>query len=230
MAKARVERWLSLGEAASRLGVDEATLRHWCDTGRVKTFRTPGGHRRFREDDLKTLIQRDAPRVENLAEVVERRSARVLAGEPAKALHDRPWFSSLDDALRAKARLHGREMFASVVRYVADPAVRKGLRDQLLDEADRYGQELGTAGVTATDAAEALAHFRHIVLGLVTKPRGRGGLLDEDQVRTLLDVSDLLDAVFLTMVRAIDAAAASHAAEHAPRSRGLPPRPDGRIQ
>ena len=66
MAKARAEQWMSLGEAASRLGVDEATLRHWADTGRVKTFRTPGGHRRFREGDVQALLQQEAPRVENL--------------------------------------------------------------------------------------------------------------------------------------------------------------------
>jgi hypothetical protein len=84
------------------------------------------------------------------------------------------------------------------------------VREALLGEARRYGQELRDAGVTASDAAEAFGHFRHLVLELVTKPRGRGGLLDEDQVRTLLDVSDLLDAVFLAMIKAIDAAAAPH--------------------
>jgi excisionase family DNA binding protein len=223
MAKTRAERWLSLGEAASRLGVDEATLRHWADAGRVKTFRTPGGHRRFRADDLHTLMQRDDPRVENLGELVERRGARILAGEPAKPLHDRPWLSSLDDSLRARARLHGREMFEAVVRYVADAPSRKALREQLLEEARRYGEELRNAGVTPSDSAEAFGHFRHLVLELVTKPRGRGGLLDEDQVRTLLEVSDLLDAVFVTMVRAIDAPPASGPGAPAPT-------PDGRIQ
>jgi excisionase family DNA binding protein len=223
MAKARAERWLSLGEAASRLGVDEATLRHWADTGSVKTFRTPGGHRRFREDDLQALMQQEAPRVENLGELVERRSARVLAGEPGKALHQRPWFSSLDDALRARARLHGREMFAAVVRYVAEPASRRTQREQLLEEGHRYGQELREAGVTPSDSAEAFGHFRHLVLELVTKPRGRGGLLDEDQVRTLLDVSDLLDAVFLAMMKAIDAQPPSTSGDRAPQ-------PDGHIR
>ena len=138
-----------------------------------------------------------------------------MAGEPAKALHQRPWLSSLDDSLRARARLHGREMFAAVVRYVAEPASRKVQREQLLDEARRYGQELREAGVTPSDSAEAFGHFRHLVLELVTKPRGRGGLLDEDQVRTLLDVSDLLDAVFLAMVKAIDASSVSPK-DHAP--------------
>ncbi|MGH2403674.1 MAG: MerR family transcriptional regulator [bacterium] len=197
-------RWLSLGEAASLLGVDEATLRHWADTGKIKTFRTPGGHRRFQEDDLRALIRHETPKVEDLGDLVERRSARVLAGAPARALHDRPWFATLDDALRAKARDHGRKLFAQVVQFVADPRARKSIREQLEDEGHEYGRELHDAGLSPADAAEAFGHFRHVLLQMVTEPRGRGGMLDEDQVHTLVDVSALLDQAFLAMLRAWD--------------------------
>lgn len=204
MAEQRAGRWLSLGEAASRLGVDEATLRHWADTGRVKTFRTPGGHRRFQEDDLRALIQQEIPRVEDLGHLVERRSAKLLAGAPAKALQTRPWFPTLDESLRARARDHGRHLFAAVVEFVAKPAARKTIREQLLTRGRAYGLDLHGAGMSPADAAEAFGYFRHLVLQTVTEPRGRGGMLDEDQVRTLLDVSDLLDVVFVTMLRAWD--------------------------
>ena len=43
-----------------------------------------------------------------------------------------------------------------------------------------------------------------LVLKTVTEPRGRGGMLDEDQARTLVEVSDLLDAVFMSVLRAWD--------------------------
>lgn len=197
-------RWLSLGEAASRLGVDEATLRHWADTGRIKTFRTPGGHRRFQEDDLRALIRRDIPKVENLGHLVERRGARLLAAAPASALRDRPWFASLDESLRAKARERGRKLFAEVVRFVAEPGARKAIRERLLVMGGDYGRELHRAGLSPADAAEAFGHFRHLVLAMVTEPRGRGGMVDEAQMRTLVDISDLLDAVFHVMLRAWD--------------------------
>lgn len=204
MAPQRQSRWLPLGEAASLLGVDEATLRHWADTGRVKTFRTPGGHRRFQEEDLRALIQQEIPKVENLGHLVERRSAKLLAGAPAKALHTRPWFPSLDEDLRARARDHGRQLFAAVVEFVTTPAARKTIREHLLAQGRVYGVELQQAGMTPSDAAEAFGYFRHLVLQTVTEPRGRGGMLDEEQVRVLLDVSDLLDTVFLAMLRAWD--------------------------
>jgi len=44
--------WLTLGEAAKHLGVAQSTVRKWTDTGRLDTFKTPGGHRRFRAEDL----------------------------------------------------------------------------------------------------------------------------------------------------------------------------------
>ena len=204
MAKTRAGRWLPLGEAASLLGVDEATLRHWADTGRVKTFRTPGGHRRFLGDDLEALIQRDVPRVEDLGHLVARRSAKLLAGAPAKPLRKRAWFSTLDEDLRAKARDHGRPLLEAVVRYVTDPPSRRAVRTELLGRAKAYGEELHQAHVSPAEAAEAFGFFRHLVLKMVTDPRGRGGLLDEAQVKTLIETSDLMDEIFLAMLHVWD--------------------------
>jgi excisionase family DNA binding protein len=198
-------RWLPLGEAASRLGVDEATLRHWADTGRIRTFRTPGGHRRFLAADLRALLQRETPRVEDLGQLVERRGARVLARSPAKSLRDRPWFVSLDAAMRQRARAYGRALFGAIVRYVSEPPARRALREQLLEQGRRYGREIRASGLGPADAAEAFGFFRDLVLKLVTEPRGRGGMLDEGQIRTLLEVSGVLDEIFGAILRAWDA-------------------------
>src|SRR2546428_13758370 len=51
----RVPTWLSLDAAARRLSVHPATLREWADKGQIRTFRTPGGHRRFSEADVAEL-------------------------------------------------------------------------------------------------------------------------------------------------------------------------------
>jgi len=49
-----VPEWLSLDEAAKRLKVHPTTLREWADKGRIRAYRTPGGHRRFSEADVET--------------------------------------------------------------------------------------------------------------------------------------------------------------------------------
>lgn len=62
----RGDGWLTLGEAARYLGVAQSTVRSWSDVGRVPTFRTPGGHRRFRQQDLDSFMngvhEDDTPR------------------------------------------------------------------------------------------------------------------------------------------------------------------------
>lgn len=53
------ENWLTLGQAANVLGVAQSTVRAWSDAGRLNVFYTPGGHRRFKRDDLDTFLTRN---------------------------------------------------------------------------------------------------------------------------------------------------------------------------
>ena len=50
--------WLTLGQAAKYLGVAQSTMRKWSDGGRVAAFYTPGGHRRYKRDDLDQFLNR----------------------------------------------------------------------------------------------------------------------------------------------------------------------------
>jgi excisionase family DNA binding protein len=53
--------WLTLGQAARYLGVAQSTIRKWSDNGRVRAFKTPGRHRRYRRGDLDAFLQRSSP-------------------------------------------------------------------------------------------------------------------------------------------------------------------------
>ncbi|HEY4347223.1 MAG TPA: response regulator [Gaiellaceae bacterium] len=57
--------WLTLGQAAKFLGVAQSTIRKWSDQGRVPAFYTPGGHRRFRRQDLDAFVDRSGPAGQN---------------------------------------------------------------------------------------------------------------------------------------------------------------------
>src|SRR6187402_1991026 len=48
--------WVTLTEACRLLGVSPSTIRRWGDTGMVRTFVTPGGHRRFSRAGLEALL------------------------------------------------------------------------------------------------------------------------------------------------------------------------------
>jgi excisionase family DNA binding protein len=53
--------WLPIGAASRRLGVDPDTLRRWAATGRLESFTTPGGHRRFSSVAVELLTSQRSP-------------------------------------------------------------------------------------------------------------------------------------------------------------------------
>ena len=50
------ERLLSPGEVALLFRVDPKTVTRWASAGRIGSIRTPGGHRRFRESEVRDLL------------------------------------------------------------------------------------------------------------------------------------------------------------------------------
>ena len=58
------DRLLTPGEVATLFRVDPKTVTRWAAAGRINSIRTPGGHRRFRESEVRALLEggRGAPR------------------------------------------------------------------------------------------------------------------------------------------------------------------------
>lgn len=50
------EQLLTPGEVAAMFRVDPKTVTRWATAGRIGSIRTPGGHRRFRESEVRTLL------------------------------------------------------------------------------------------------------------------------------------------------------------------------------
>ena len=51
------ERLLTPGEVATLFRVDPKTVTRWATAGRIGSIRTPGGHRRFRESEVRSLLE-----------------------------------------------------------------------------------------------------------------------------------------------------------------------------
>jgi excisionase family DNA binding protein len=60
-AEPRRRQWYPVSAAADFLGISSRTLLRWSAAGRIETWQTPGGHRRFHARDLARL--REAARV-----------------------------------------------------------------------------------------------------------------------------------------------------------------------
>jgi excisionase family DNA binding protein len=51
------DRLLTCAEVATMFRVDRKTVTHWAVGGRIVSIRTPGGHYRFRESDMRELLR-----------------------------------------------------------------------------------------------------------------------------------------------------------------------------
>ena len=51
------DRLLTPGEVAALFRVDPKTVTRWARAGRIGSIRTPGGHRRFRESEVRALLR-----------------------------------------------------------------------------------------------------------------------------------------------------------------------------
>jgi excisionase family DNA binding protein len=72
------ERLLTPGEVASLFRVDPKTVTRWAAAGRISSIRTPGGHRRFRESEVRALLRGDAA------------AAAPAAPAPRQSVEDEP--------------------------------------------------------------------------------------------------------------------------------------------
>jgi excisionase family DNA binding protein len=155
-------RWITLGQACKLLGVNESTLRRWADAGHVRSFRTPGGHRRFSEEDLRVLMAGQIPAtaepytaISSMA--LNRIRRRLQRGKGTQSAH---WFSNLSEDDREKMRPLGRRLVAIVSEYLAKGAKRADLLDEARDIAHEYGRLLVRDGMSLRDAVEGFTFFR----------------------------------------------------------------------
>jgi excisionase family DNA binding protein len=54
------DRLLTPTEVAALFRVDPKTVTRWATSGRIRSIRTPGGHHRFRESDVREFLRQDS--------------------------------------------------------------------------------------------------------------------------------------------------------------------------
>ena len=78
--QAERSRLLTPGEVAMLFRVDPKTVTRWAAAGRISSIRTPGGHRRFRESEVRALLE-GGPTATTSAQI----PAQAPAAAPAAA-------------------------------------------------------------------------------------------------------------------------------------------------
>jgi excisionase family DNA binding protein len=150
--------WLSLNEASKRLNVHPATLREWADRGRIRTFRTPGGHRRFSGEDVDALASEAAP---ELALFMSALVGQARLATTAGQLATEAWYSRFDDAAKERQRELGHDLMRLLVTYLGD--TEKDWGSDLRVLGDRYARLAHDAGLPLGDAMRAFHLFEGLV-------------------------------------------------------------------
>ena len=204
-------RWLTIHQACAFLGVDQSTLRRWSDTGKVPVFRTPGGHRRYAEADLRAMVGdgarlQERPRVSR--QVLTDLSLSAYEDDYLRAARERPWFGSYGAGTQEEHRRLGRRLVDLAARYAAAPATAAD-RASLLDEArqigEHYGRNASAQGLSASETVEAFMYFRFPVV------RAISGLIEEQEpiarraLRVFAEINHFLDHVLVATVQAHEA-------------------------
>lgn len=208
-------RCISIRRAAEILGVNQATLRLWGDTGKVRTFVTPGGHRRFFEDELLSLTRSDPPVGARpaLAEILlaSRERYEALA---RRCLAESNWFKSFDEAARRRFRILGSSMLNLIGAYLIGG---RRERDRSLlegrDVAAEYGAEAARLGLSLSEATEAFLLFRTPVLESLRRWLRDQQSSAKDADALLGRASNFMDQVLLSMACSHDAYKANQQAE-----------------
>jgi excisionase family DNA binding protein len=203
--------WMTLTEACRLLGVSPSTVRRWADSGVVRTFVTPGGHRRFSRAGLEAMLP-DRPAVRPSLTDLGETPGRMARGY-RRAVEDAPgripWVSELDDAKRERFRGYGRGIVTSLVAALDadDPGRRAELLRGAEDSCTQYGRIAGEEGLGAAMTADLFLRFRLpflAELGSLSRRRE----FDAGTTSSLIaDASAALDSLLLATLRGWEAAA-----------------------
>jgi excisionase family DNA binding protein len=203
-ASADSSRWVTLGRACQILGVDESTLRRWADAGRLRVYRTPGGHRRFSLANLQELLNGDG-RGRN-AQIGRMAFAKIRQELKRARERDSSWFASLSQADREHFRDLGRRLVEMVGEYMDKRTRRPSLLEEAYDIGLAYGRILIGAALPLPNAVEAYIGFRKTMDETTHQASTRESLPTDEALDACGQVHALGDQVLLGIAAAYESA------------------------
>ena len=199
-------RWITLGQACKLLGVNESTLRRWADAGHVRSFRTPGGHRRFSEEDLRALVAgRSGAGGEPYTSLGQLALARIRR-RVQRGRGRAPWYSSMSEEERERMRPLGRRLVDLASEYMTKGARRSHLIDEAREIGHEYGKELVADHLSIRDAVEAFAFFRKGLDDAAMELAQKNDLSAEEAVEVWDLLANLADQVLLSIAEVYEQA------------------------
>jgi excisionase family DNA binding protein len=197
--------WLTIGQAAERLGVHPTTLRRWADEGDIPIMVTPGGHRRFAVDEV-DRFREERHRLQVVSGLEQLWAERALTRARTEVVTNKEGelLSPFDEEERAHKRQLGRRMMGLLLQFVS---IGKG-GEGILDEAREIGREhaenaLGL-GLPVSDALRVSMFFRDAVLEAALDLPEKAHVYTGANLQLVRRINTLLNVVQLSITERYD--------------------------
>lgn len=194
--------WLTLGDASKQLGVSPATLRQWADKGKVRSFRTPGGHRRFNVSEMHSMVAVNPPahsarQVELLIHSALGRARLEIA---SGRLDSESWHRNLSPTSIEQHRQLGQRLMAFLLQSLRE----EKSESILIKEAHNLGKEYARISVEhetpLTDTLRAFLFFRDYVIEGLIELSESGNKIGLDVVDIYRKLNRLVNEMLLAMI------------------------------
>jgi excisionase family DNA binding protein len=194
-------KWLSLQEASDMLGVRPSTLRQWADSGKVPTVRTPGGHRRFAESDVRGLLEPEPLQPSGVQLLVQSALGRTRFEVSGGRLSEQSWYQHFDETDKAEHRELGRQLLSMVMQYLTQPSDREAILKEARALGRSYGEHSLANKLTLTEAVRAFLYFHDFLTdGVIRMSDTMGQKVKTDLIRTYQQINVFTDEVMLAML------------------------------
>jgi excisionase family DNA binding protein len=199
--------WLTLGEASRMLGVAPETLRRWSDRGRVASFTTVGGHRRFSRRAMMQLLPATRERRPSLSQLGTSPEKMARAYRQAHPQDARPlagWLSRLDAAELARFRSLGGAIAQTLLAHLdaEDPALALGRLEEACGLAGDYGRQCARLELPLPDAVAAFLRFRGPFIDELARTARQRGLDTREATQLLVEAQNACDRLLLAFIEA----------------------------
>lgn len=192
--------WLSIGPACRLLGVNPATLRQWTSNGRLRVYRTPGGHRRFSAAEIAALCRTPQvePRQATCEAIIEQLRARYRALAHSPSAHQ-GWMAEIDSETRLRFHELGDELLRQLGTYLStsSPRIRQRALANARSSGGRYGTIAREVGVQTSQSVEAYLVFRRPLLDVLARRVSSRPELSDQLGRIMRDAERFMDEVLI---------------------------------
>ena len=183
------------------LGVHPSTLRQWADSGKIPTVRTPGGHRRFAESDVRALLEPEPLQPSGVQLLVQSALGRTRLEVTGGKLSEQGWYQRLDETDKAEHRELGRKLLTMVTQYLTEPPERQAILEEARALGRSYGERSMVNKLTLTEAVRAFLFFHDFLSdGVLQMSETVGQNVNVDLITTYQQINVFTDEVMLAML------------------------------